>query len=82
MIAWPSRRRRLDPREAKYAQIKRCDEGIDRTNRIDLDDPVFQAVRKQRPLPTISNPARNTSISATPRTGSQSSARCPTGGWR
>src|SRR5262245_30222324 len=43
MIAWPSRRRGLDPREAKCAQIKRIDESIDRTNRIDLIDEVFEA---------------------------------------
>ena len=34
MIAWPSRRRGFDPREAKCAKIKRMDESIDRTNRI------------------------------------------------
>src|SRR4029450_1811522 len=53
MIAWPSRRRRLDPREAKYAQIKRSDEGIDRTNRIDLIDEIIEAFGQQRRLPTV-----------------------------
>jgi len=53
MIAWPSRRRRLDPGEAKYAQIKRIDEGIDRTNRIDLIDEIIEAFGQQRRLPTV-----------------------------
>src|SRR4030095_5312022 len=53
MIAWPSRRRGLDPREAKSAQIKRIDESIDRTNRIDLVDEVIEAFGQQRRLPTV-----------------------------
>ena len=53
MIAWPSRRRGLDPREAKCAQIKRIDESIDRTNRIDLIDEVIETFGQQRRLPTV-----------------------------
>src|SRR5512144_1494887 len=53
MIAWPSRRRRLDPSEAKYPQIKRIDEGIDRPDRIDLIDEVIEAFGQQRRLPTV-----------------------------
>src|SRR4030095_2884656 len=53
MIAWPSRRRGLDPREPKCTQIKRIDESIDRTNRIDLIDEVIEAFGQQRRLPTI-----------------------------
>src|SRR4030095_7517313 len=53
MIAWPSRRRGLDPREPKCTQIKRIDESIDRTNRIDLIDEVIEAFGQQRRLPTV-----------------------------
>ena len=52
-MAWPSRRRELDPREAKWAPIKRVDEGIDRTSRIDLIDEVIETFGQQRRLPTV-----------------------------
>jgi hypothetical protein len=52
-MAWPSHRRELDPREAKRAPIKRVDEGIDRTSRIDLIDEVIETFGQQRRLPTV-----------------------------
>ena len=43
----------IDPAEPKISQIKLVDKYIDHANRIVLDNPIFQALRKQRALPTI-----------------------------
>ena len=53
MIAWPSRRRRLDPGKAKSAQIKHIDEGINRPNRISIIDEVIEALGQQCRLPAV-----------------------------
>ena len=53
MIAWPARRRRLDPGKAKSTQIKRIDEGINRPNWINLIDEVIEALGQQRRLPAV-----------------------------
>ena len=43
----------IDPAEPKITQIEFVDKDVDYANGITLANPVFQAVRKQRPLPTI-----------------------------
>src|SRR3979409_1125954 len=43
----------IDPAEPKLGQIQFIDKDIDHPNRIVLANPVFQAFRKQRALPTI-----------------------------
>src|SRR5262249_133023 len=48
---------RLDPIEPELRQIELVNKGIDRAYRIIFANPVFQALRKQRPLATI--PALN-----------------------
>src|SRR5438309_9176924 len=42
----------IDPAKAKLAQIEFLNKNVDHANGIVLIDPVFQAFRKQRALPT------------------------------
>jgi len=44
---------RDQPGQNEARQIKPANKNIDHTNRIVLVDPIFQALRKQRRLPTI-----------------------------
>jgi hypothetical protein len=53
MIRRPAGYLGIDPAEPKLRQIQFLDKDIDHTNRIVLANPVFQAFRKKRPLPTI-----------------------------
>src|SRR5215510_3270367 len=53
VIAGPAGRRRLDVLEAQIGQVECVDEGIDRTNRVALIDPVVETFRQQRRLTSI-----------------------------
>src|SRR5215469_8067382 len=53
MIRRPAGRLRIDPLEPKLAEVKLVDKDVDDSNRIVLMNPVFQAFRKQRALPSI-----------------------------
>ena len=53
MIRRPTGCFRIDPAKAKLAQIEFLNKNVDHANGIVLIDPVFQAFRKQRALPTI-----------------------------
>ena len=53
MIRRPTGRLGSDPAEPKIGQIEFPDKDVDHANWIVLDNPVFQALRKQRALPTI-----------------------------
>src|SRR5262249_5215633 len=53
VIAGPAGRRRLDVLEGQIGQVEGVDEGIDRTNRVALIDPVVETFRQQRRLTSI-----------------------------
>src|SRR5436190_2616909 len=53
VIRRPAGRLGIDPAEPKPGQIEFVDKDLDYANRIVLADPVSQAFRKQRDLPTI-----------------------------
>src|SRR5262249_41088325 len=53
MIRRPTGCFRIDPAKAKLAQIEFLNKNVDHANGIVLINPVFQALRKQRALPTI-----------------------------
>ncbi len=53
MIRRPPRYLGIDPFEPKLGKIEFVGKDIDHPNGIVLIDPVFQAFRQQRPLPTI-----------------------------
>src|SRR5271169_5305794 len=53
MIRRPARYLRIDPAKPEPRQIKLLDKDLNHPNRIVLADPVLQAFRKQRVLPTI-----------------------------
>lgn len=53
MIRRAARRLRLDPPEAKSAEIKLIDKHVDHANRIVFGDKILQPVWKQRGLATI-----------------------------
>src|SRR5438132_9467826 len=53
VIRRPAGRLRIDPAEPKLAQVEFVDKDVDDPNRIVLMNPVFQAFRKQRVLPSI-----------------------------
>jgi hypothetical protein len=46
MIAWPTRRLRLNSIKAQVAQSKLVDENIDRPNRVVVVDIIVQQLRK------------------------------------
>jgi hypothetical protein len=51
--AGPPRRCRLDAVKSEIAEIERIDEGVDHANGVLLVDPVVEARRQERRLPTI-----------------------------
>ena len=53
MIRRPTGHLGIDPVKPKIAQIELVDKHVDHANGIVLDNPIFQAFRKQRALPTI-----------------------------
>ena len=53
MIRRPAGRLRGDPIEPKFAEVEFVDKDVDDPNRIVLMNPVFQALGKQRALPSI-----------------------------
>src|SRR5499427_9291252 len=53
MVGWPSGCFRLNTTEAKLRQIEFVDKDVDRPNRIVLANPILQAFREQRTLPSI-----------------------------
>ena len=53
MIRRPAGRLGSDPAKPQLGQVEFLDKDVDHPNRIVLADPVFQAFRKQRALPTI-----------------------------
>src|SRR5207237_7019365 len=53
MIRRPTGRLGSDPPEPKISQIKLVDKDVDHANGIVLENPIFQALRKQCALPTI-----------------------------
>jgi hypothetical protein len=53
MIGGPTRRLRHHTVEPELTEIDRVNEGIDRSNRVVLVDPVIQALWKQRRLAAI-----------------------------
>src|SRR5262249_1195803 len=53
MIRRPASRLRIDPVEPKLAELEPVDKDVDDPNRTILMNPVFQAFRKQRALPSI-----------------------------
>src|SRR5438132_13012433 len=53
MIRRPAGRLRIDPVEPKPAEVEFVDKDVNDPNRIVLMNPVFQAIGKQRALPSI-----------------------------
>jgi hypothetical protein len=53
MIGRPSRRLRIDPVKAEFAQIKLIDKDIDRPDGIDLAQIFIQPLGKQRALAAV-----------------------------
>ena len=69
----------IDPTKPKLGQIEFFDEDIDHANGIVLDDPVFQAFRKQRGLTAITSSTKRLIRSSRKSRyrGSTRSDQCP-----